>query len=402
MTDTPENKPKTEPKIEPKIEPKNDLDSDQKNMQPSGEAENGEAENEKADPWTSNDKQDMKAVVEEKSEAKTEAVSKVSSDNSSDNKKGKNPDIESEEWQRDLINRLAFSAINEQRRTRRWNIFFKSVFILYLLGILALYIPKGGPDLSSGAHTAIIDLSGPISDSSAANADTIVGGLRAAFKDKNTKAVILRINSPGGSPVQAGYINDEMYRLREKYPNIPLYAVVSDICASAAYYIASGATEIYADKGSIVGSIGVLMDSYGFVETLDKLGVERRLITAGANKGFLDPFSPLKEKDKLFMESMLTEVHEQFINVVKKGRGDKLVDDPKLFSGLFWSGETSVKLGLVDALGSSSYVAREIVGEEKLVDFTPRPNYLDRFAERIGVSAATSISSMFMTPGAMR
>jgi len=361
---------------------------------PENEQTDVESTKENSDPWTDNPEQEVPVEAEQKAEQKVEKKTPAKDD--------KKPDIHSEDWQKDLINRLAFSAINEQRRTRRWNIFFKSVFILYLLGILALYIPKGKTDLSIGSHTALIDLSGPISDSSAANADTIVGGLRTAFKDKNTKAVIIRINSPGGSPVQAGYINDEMFRLREKYPDIPLYAVVSDICASAAYYIASGATEIYADKGSIVGSIGVLMDGYGFTEAIDKLGVERRLITAGENKGFLDPFSPLKDEDKKFMEGMLTEVHQQFIDVVKKGRGDKLVDDPKLFSGLFWSGESSVNLGLVDGLGSSSYVAREIVGVEKIVDFTPRPNYLDRFAERIGVSAANAISSMFMTPGAMR
>lgn len=349
----------------------------------------------KEDPWTevssdeSANKPEAKASTSKVSEAKT-------------NMTGKTPEKD-EEWQKDLLNRLAFSAINEQRRTRRWGIFFKMVFVVYIFGILAMYyFPQGENTLHHGAHTAIVNLSGPIAEGAAANADTIVGGLRRAFKDENTKAVILRINSPGGSPVQAGYINDEMFRLREKYPDIPLYAVVSDVCASAAYYIASGATEIYADKGSIVGSIGVLMDSYGFVDTLDKLGVERRLITAGENKGFLDPFSPLKPEDKAFMESMLSEVHQQFIDVVKKGRGDKLVDDPVLFSGLFWSGEKSVELGLVDGLGSSSYVAREIVGEEKLVDFTPRPNYLDRFAERIGVSAANAISTMFMSPGEMR
>jgi protease-4 len=366
--------------------------------------------NKSVDPWTEGHEQEASTKETNMQSEKQHVaqddsafnMNKEKKSNESSSKKDQGPDLQSEDWQRDLINRLAFSAINEQRRTRRWNIFFKSIFILYLFGIFALYIPKGKSDLHLGSHTALVELSGPIADSATANADTIVGGLRAAFKDKNTKAVILRINSPGGSPVQAGYINDEMFRLREKYPDIPLYAVVSDICASAAYYIASGATEIYADKGSIVGSIGVLMDGYGFVETLDKLGVERRLITAGEHKGFLDPFSPLKKEDKKFMESMLGEVHEQFINVVKKGRGDKLVDDPQLFSGLFWSGERSMQLGLVDGLGSSSYVAREIVGEEKIVDFTPRPNYLDRFAERIGVSAANSIASMLMTPGAMR
>ncbi|HFE38262.1 MAG TPA: S49 family peptidase [Gammaproteobacteria bacterium] len=344
-----------------------------------------------SDPWTDNAVQ-----AEQKHTTDTERpVAKAS----------ESTDRQTDDWQRDLLNRLAFSAINEQRRARRWGIFFKSLFVLYLFGILALYYPKTASDLEFGkhaTHTALIDISGPIAESATASADNVVSALRRAFKDKNTKAVILRINSPGGSPVQAGYINDEMFRLREANPDIPLYAVVSDMCASAAYYIASGATEIYADKGSIVGSIGVLMDSYGFVGALNKLGVERRLITAGEHKGFLDPFSPLKPGDKAFMEGMLEEVHQQFINVVKKGRGDKLSDNPELFSGLFWSGETSVKLGLVDGLGSASYVAREIVGVEKIVDFTTRPNYLDRFAERIGVSAASAISSLLMTPGALR
>lgn len=354
------------------------------------------------DPWTGQ-LSDAEAKEQDQTIDDAQAVKQTKGHKSTEEKPKKSDPEKDDNWQKDLLNRLAFSAINEQRRTRRWGIFFKMVFVVYFFGILAMYyFPQGDGKLHLGPHTALIDLSGPIAEGAAANADTIVGGLRSAFKDENTKAVILRINSPGGSPVQAGYINDEMFRLREKYPDIPLYAVVSDICASAAYYIASGATEIYADKGSIVGSIGVLMDSYGFVDAIDKLGVERRLITAGANKGFLDPFSPLKPEDKVFMENMLSEVHQQFIDVVKKGRGDKLADDPTLFTGLFWSGERSVKLGLIDGLGSSSYVAREIVGEEKIVDFTPRPNYLDRFAERIGVSAANAISSMFMSPSEMR
>ncbi len=358
---------------------------------PENKNTNNELDKKETGPWTDNPPATIKE--QKTTEAKNERV------NTSENK----PEVKSEEWQRDLLNRLAFSAINEQRRARRWGIFFKMGLGLYLVGIFAMfYFPKSVGQSNSGPHTALIDLAGPISEGSAANADSIVGGLRAAFKDKNTKAVILRINSPGGSPVQAGYINDEIFRLREKYPNTPLYAVVSDICASAAYYIASGATEIYADKASIVGSIGVLMDGYGFVDAIEKLGVERRLITAGDNKGFLDPFSPLKPEDKRFMENMLGEVHQQFIDVVKKGRGDRLADDPKLFSGLFWSGEASVELGLVDGLGSASYVAREIVGQERIVDFTPRPNVLDRLAKQVGASAANTISSLFMTPGVIR
>lgn len=306
------------------------------------------------------------------------------------------------DWEKDLINRLAFASINEQRRSRRWSVFFKFAFLLYLIGILFLYFPEDRGEIHLGSHTAMVEISGPIADNSFANANTIITGLRAAFKDKNTKGVILRINSPGGSPVQAGYINDEIYRLREKHPNIPLYAVVTDMCASAAYYIAVGAQEIYADKASIVGSIGVLMDGFGFVDTMKKLGVERRLMTAGENKAFLDPFSPISQKDKAHMQSLLDNVHQQFISVVKKGRGSRLSANSDIFTGLFWSGEKSVDLGLIDGLGSMGYVARELVGEEKIVDFTPRPNYLDRFAERIGVAAASSLSSILFTQGGLK
>jgi len=314
-------------------------------------------------------------------------------------KKESKIDLSKEDWERDLVNRLAFSAVNEQRRTRRWNVFFKSAFLLYLLGILFLYLPKDGSDIHLGPHTAMVEISGPIADNSFASANTIITGMRAAFEDKNTKAVVLRINSPGGSPVQAGYITDEIYRLREKYPNVPIYSVVTDICASAAYYIASGTQDIYADKASIVGSIGVLMDGFGFVDTLEKLGVERRLMTAGDNKGFLDPFSPVNDENRTHMQGLLDNVHDQFITVVKKGRGERLVDNPDLFSGLFWSGEKSVELGLIDGLGGLGHVAREIVGEEKIVDFTPRPNYLDRFAERIGVATANTLNSILFEPG---
>jgi len=216
----------------------------------------------------------------------------------------------------------------------------------------------------------------------------LVSGLRRAFKDKNTAGVILRINSPGGSPVQSGYVYDEIKRLRKKYPDIKLYAVVTDICASGGYYIASAADEIYADKASIVGSIGVLMDGFGFVDTMKKVGVERRLLTAGKHKGILDPFSPLKPSEVKHVQRLLDSIHQQFIDAVKAGRGDRLADDPQLFSGLFWNGEEGLKLGLVDGLGSSSYVAREIIGEEKVVDYTARPNYFDRFAERIGATMA--------------
>lgn len=302
-------------------------------------------------------------------------------------------DKETEGWERDVINRLTFAALNEQRRSRRWNVFFKSLLFIYF-AILLFYVPSAldTTRITHGKHTALIDVEGVIAADQSASADNIISGLRAAFKDKNTKGVILRINSPGGSPVQSGYINDEIVRLREKYKDIKLYVVITDICASGGYYIAAAADEIYANKASIVGSIGVLMDGFGFVGAMEKLGIERRLFTAGENKGALDPFSPVKAEEQQHIQTLLNGIHKQFIDVVKRGRKDRLKDSPKLFSGLFWDGEESVKLGLVDGLGSSSYVAREIIGAEDIVNFTPRVNYLDRFAERLGVSMANVMS----------
>ncbi len=303
------------------------------------------------------------------------------------------PDPDNPHWQEEIVNRLAFAALNEQRRSRRWNIFFKSLFLAYLFLIFfAIYLPeKPGQGLTVGKHTALVEVKGVIADDSEANADDIIGGLRAAFRDKNTVGVILRINSPGGSPVQAGYIYDEIKRLREKYPAIRLYAVVTDMCASGGYYIAAAADEIYADKASIVGSIGVLMNGFGFVDAMKKLGVERRLYTAGEHKGMLDPFSDEKPDEVAHVKGMLKNIHRQFIDAVRQGRGDRLADDPDIFSGLFWTGEESVKLGLVDGLGSSSYVAREIIKQERIVDFTPRPDYLQRFVDRFGVAMASSM-----------
>jgi protease-4 len=218
-----------------------------------------------------------------------------------------------------------------------------------------------------------------------------VSGLQEAFKDKRTQGVILRINSPGGSPVQAGHINDEIRRLREKYPNIPMYAVVEDICASGGYYVAVAADHIYVDKGSIIGSIGVLMDGFGFTGLMDKLGVERRLLAAGKNKGFLDPFSPIREDQKQYAETMLNEIHQQFITVVRQGRGKRLKETPELFSGLLWVGTRSVELGLADGLGSVDYVARELIKAEDIVDFTPRENIAERVARRFGAAMAEAV-----------
>ena len=308
---------------------------------------------------------------------------------------------EAEGWQRDLLNRLAFASLAEQRRTRRWNMAFRFGLLAYLVVVLLLYLP--GNWLESDAdepHTALINIRGVISDGSDASADRIVSGLRAAFEDEQTKGVILRINSPGGSPVQAAYINDEMTRLRGEFPDIPLYAVIADIGASGGYYIAAAADKIYANESSIIGSIGVIMNGFGFVDAMQKVGVERRLMTAGESKGFLDPFSPVQPAEKVHVQKMLGQIHQQFIDVVRQGRGDRLADDETIFTGLMWTGERSIELGLVDALGSSAYVAREVVGVENIVDFTPGRSYLEQLAKRFGASAAESLATQLGFRGA--
>jgi protease-4 len=296
-------------------------------------------------------------------------------------------------WERQALEKVALAAIQEQRRARHWSIFFKLLLFIYLFALLFIALGWTGKkdSTSSGKHTAMVELRGVISPESAASADNIVSGLQEAFKDKRTQGVILRINSPGGSPVQAGHINDEIRRLREKYPNIPMYAVVEDICASGGYYVAVAADHIYVDKGSIIGSIGVLMDGFGFTGLMDKLGVERRLLAAGKNKGFLDPFSPIREDQKQYAETMLNEIHQQFITVVRQGRGKRLKETPELFSGLLWVGTRSVELGLADGLGSVDYVARELIKAEDIVDFTPRENIAERVARRFGAAMAEAV-----------
>jgi len=297
-----------------------------------------------------------------------------------------------EEWQADVISKLAFAAVDEQRRARKWGIFFKALFFVYLLVLMITAFSSSDSATHLGKaseHTALVEVQGVIADGADASADNIIQGLRAAFKEPKAKAVILRINSPGGSPVQAGYVYDEIKRLRKKHKNKKVYAVISDMCASGGYYIAVAADEIYADKASIVGSIGVLMNGFGFTKAMKKLGVERRLYTAGSSKGFLDPFSDVKASDKAHIQTLLGTIHKQFIDTVKEGRGKRLVDDEKLFTGLIWTGEESVALGLTDGLGSSSFVAREIIEAEKIIDYTPRATYLDRFADRLGVAMAS-------------
>ena len=302
-----------------------------------------------------------------------------------------------ESWNRDLVNRLAFAAVDEQRRARRWSVFFKFLLALYLLALLILYMPTDWSGLSqtSTRHTALVDLKGVISDSSDASADKIISGLRDAFEDENTAGVILRANSPGGSPVQSAYIYDEINRLKGLYPDTPLYAVVTDVCASGCYYVVSAADDIYVNNSSIIGSIGVRMDSFGFVDTLEKLGVERRLYTAGDSKGFLDPFTPSKPADVAHVKLLLESIHEQFIDAVKTGRGERLKDDQQLFTGLVWTGEESLPMGLADQVGSSGYVAREVIGEEEIIEFTEKPDLLEKLTERVGVSMAKGMSELF-------
>lgn len=304
----------------------------------------------------------------------------------------RNQSTNKEEWQAEVISKLAFAAVDEQRRTRKWNIFFKALFLLYFIVVLIAALSSSDSKTAMGKaveHTALVEVQGVIADGADASADNIIQGLRNAFKEKKAKAVILRINSPGGSPVQAGYVYDEIKRLRKLNKDKKVYAVVSDMCASGGYYIAVAADEIYADKASIVGSIGVLMNGFGFTKAMKTLGVERRLYTAGTSKGFLDPFSEVKKSDKQHIESLLGTIHKQFIDTVKEGRGKRLIEDEKIFSGLVWTGEESVALGLTDGLGNSSFVAREIIEAETIIDYTPRPNYLDRFADRLGVAMAS-------------
>ena len=297
-------------------------------------------------------------------------------------------------WERGVLEKLAMSAVNEQRKSRNWGILFKTLTFLYLF--ILLFAISGlfkstGEKIAGGKHTAVVELKGIIAPDTGASADRIIEGLQLAFKDKNAQGIILRINSPGGSPVQAGYINDEIARLKKKYPDKPLYAVVQDICASGGYYVAVAADKIYVDKASLVGSIGVRMDGFGLTGAMEKVGVERRLITAGENKGFLDMFSAVDPKQKEYAQKMVGEIHQQFIDVVKTGRGARLKETPDMFSGLIWTGERSVQLGLADAMGSADYVAREIIKAEDMIDYTPQDNLADRLARRFGAAGAQSL-----------
>lgn len=300
-------------------------------------------------------------------------------------------------WERTLLEKLAFENLKEQRRRRRWNIFFRSLNFVWIAIVLYMVWTWQHGDTEKavgvGPHTALVQLEGAIGPGGEASAEKIVAGLAAAFDDKNTKGVILRINSPGGSPVQSGIINDEIVRLRGKHPGIPLYVVVEDICASGGYYVAAAADRIFVDKASIVGSIGVRMDGFGFTELMKKVGVERRLLTAGENKGFLDPFIPEEPRQVEHARAMLAEIHQQFIDVVRKGRGKRLKETPEMFSGLFWSGAKSIELGLADGFGTVNSVARDVIKAEEIQDFTQGENIAERFAKRFGASVMSGATS---------
>ncbi|ROU01853.1 S49 family peptidase [Marinobacter sp. R17] len=299
---------------------------------------------------------------------------------------------EKRDWK--LIEKLVLSMQSEQRKSRRWGIFFKSLTFIYLFALLFLLKApvESGLKAAAGPHTAVVGINGPIAADEEANADDVIAALRDAFEAPDAKAVLLRINSPGGSPVQAGYINDEIERLKGEHPDKKVYAVISDIGASGAYYIAVAADEIYADKASLVGSIGVVAGGFGFTGLMDKLGVERRLYTAGKNKAFLDPFSPEKPGEVAFWQNVLETTHQQFIEQVREGRGDRLKESDELFSGLVWTGEQALKLGLIDGLGSASYVARDVVGEKELVDYSHKPSPFKQLVDDLGVSVGSGLA----------
>lgn len=293
------------------------------------------------------------------------------------------------EWERKTLEKLVFAALDEQKARRRWGVFFKSLGFAYLIAVLVAVADWGGnADKAESRHTAMVYLHGTIEANGEASAEKISSALQSAFEDAGTVGVVLRINSPGGSPVQAGIINDEIRRLRSKYPDTPLYAVVEDICASGGYYVAAAADGIYVDKASIVGSIGVLMDGFGFTGAMNKLGVERRLLTAGENKGFLDPFSPQDSKQKAHAQVLLNDIHKQFVEVVRQGRGKRLKETPDMFSGLMWTGSQSVALGLADGLGTVDSVARDVIKAEKVLDYSVKDNIAEKVAKRLGADVS--------------
>ncbi|TFW32054.1 S49 family peptidase [Massilia horti] len=321
----------------------------------------------------------------------------------SDNIRNDNPDTRQatsptvSHWERETLEKLVFATIKERRAARRWGIFFKLSFLGLALFVIWAYFDfsLGGSDEAMGRHTALIEINGTVEAEGPGAADTVIPSLNKAFADNGAAAVVLRINSPGGSPVQAGIIVDEINRLKKGYPNKPLYVVVDEICASGGYYIAAAADKIYVNKASIVGSIGVLMDGFGFNGLLDKIGVERRLLTAGANKGFLDPFSPQSAQQKAHAQEMLDEIHQQFIAVVRAGRGKRLKETPDMFSGLYWTGARAVEMGLADGFGTVDTVARDIVKAEDIIDYTAHEGLPERVLKKFGASAGAGAVKAF-------
>ncbi len=292
-----------------------------------------------------------------------------------------------------VVERFARDYLSDRRSERRWRVFFRLAWLIFLVMVFAAVVSaRNAATVPSGPHTALVEVRGEIATESEASAEVLVAALKSAFEDKGAQAVVLRFNSPGGSPVQAGIVHDEILRLKALHKK-KVYAVIEEVCASGAYYIAVAADEIYTDKASIVGSIGVLMDGFGLNGTMEKLGVERRLLTAGENKGIGDPFSPLTDKHRAYVQAMLDQIHQQFIRVVKEGRGKRLKETPDTFSGLFWNGEQAISMGLADKLGNLDYVAREVVKAEEIIDYTPKENVAERLAKRLGASAGASIAA---------
>ena len=300
------------------------------------------------------------------------------------------------------IEKLAQQLLTDRRAERRWRIFSRLWWMLLAVLIVAMLLAaRGRVSVPSGPHTAMVELRGEISSDSEASAEILIAGLKSAFEDPGALAVVIRINSPGGSPVQSGIVHDEIRRLKALHGKT-VYAVVEEACASGAYYIAVAADEIYADKASIVGSIGVLMDGFGFTGTMEKLGVERRLLTAGENKALNDPFSPLSPQHRAYTQAMLEQIHQQFIDVVKQGRGARLKESPDTFSGLFWNGEKALELGLVDHLGSLDHVARDVVHAAEVIDYTPKENIAERLAKRFGASIGAGAIKALRGIGSIR
>lgn len=315
---------------------------------------------------------------------------------SEENQKGQGRDTVSPAWERETLEKVLLATVQEQRRARLWSYAFKGALLIYLIVVAAVALrPSGGlmGHSDSKEHTAVIDVAGTIAEGNPTDADTLIEGLRDAVKDKGTQGILLRMNSPGGSPVQSAYVYEEIRRIKKENPKLPIYAVVSDLCASGCYYIAAAADKIFVHPTSVVGSIGVIMNGFGFVDTMQRLGVERRLLTAGEHKALFDPFSPVNEVEKQHLLGVINNVHQQFIAAVKQGRGDRLKETPDMFSGLIWTGDEAIKLGLVDAVGDARSVAKDVIGEKETVNFTPRERLIDRISHRLGASLGSAVQS---------